>query len=106
MSSIGLQLTTGEVSVRPYPCKVGNPIELRKVPISGSRAPPPDTNVLRLPPNCFFILDLTVISHILFIILFLKVSFSLLNFFEPSLTVFSTKNFFIPLALLKVEFIF
>ena len=61
ISSIGLQLTTGEVSVNPYPCSVGNPIELRKVPISGSRAPPPDTNVFRLPPNCFFILDLTVI---------------------------------------------
>ena len=30
---IGLQLTTGEASVKPYPCKVGRPIAFRNSPI-------------------------------------------------------------------------
>ena len=51
MSCIGLQLTTGDVSVNPYPCKVGNPIAFKKIPTSLSKAPPPETNVLRFPPN-------------------------------------------------------
>ena len=49
--SIGLQLTTGEVSVKPYPCRVGNPIAFKNSPISLSRAPPPDTNACKFPPN-------------------------------------------------------
>jgi len=46
-----LQLTTGEVSVNPYPCKVGRPIAFKKIPTSLSRAPPPETKVLSSPPN-------------------------------------------------------
>ena len=43
ISFIGLQLTTGDVSVRPYPCKVGNPIAFKNKPTSLSSAPPPET---------------------------------------------------------------
>ena len=38
-----LQLTTGDASVRPYPCKVGSPIAFKNSPIFRSSAPPPDT---------------------------------------------------------------
>ena len=72
---MGLQLTTGEVSVSPYPCKVGKPIALRKIPTSLSRAPPPDTKVIKLPPNCFLIFLLTNLSKILSINLSKNVSF-------------------------------
>ena len=51
ISLIGLQLTTGEVSVKPYPCKVGSPIEFKNDPTSLSKAPPPETNALKFPPN-------------------------------------------------------
>ena len=51
MSFIGLQLTTGEVSVNPYPCKVGKPIEFKNSPIFRSKAPPPETNAFNFPPN-------------------------------------------------------
>jgi len=51
MSFIGLQLTTGDVSVNPYPCKVGNPIAFKNEPTSLSKAPPPDTNAFKFPPN-------------------------------------------------------
>ena len=50
MSFIELQLTTGDVSVRPYPCKVGRPIAFKK-PTSLSSAPPPETKVFKDPPN-------------------------------------------------------
>ena len=56
---IGLQLTTGDVSVNPYPCSVGSPTEFKNSPISLSRAPPPETKAFKFPPNCFFIFFLT-----------------------------------------------
>ena len=34
ISSIELQLTTGEVSVKPYPCNVGKPMAFKNEPTS------------------------------------------------------------------------
>tara|TARA_B110001450_G_scaffold113028_1_gene106767 strand:+ start:199 stop:354 length:156 start_codon:yes stop_codon:yes gene_type:complete len=51
MSSIELQLTTGEVSVKPYPCNVGKPIAFKNEPTSLSRAPPPEMKAFKFPPN-------------------------------------------------------
>ena len=51
ISFIGLQLTTGDVSVNPYPCNVGNPTAFKKKPTSLSNAPPPETKAFNFPPN-------------------------------------------------------
>ena len=63
---MGLQLTTGEVSVKPYPWSVGSPIEFKNSPISLSRAPPPETKAFKFPPNCLLIFFLTNTSVIKF----------------------------------------
>ena len=49
--------------MRPYPCRVGNPIALRKVPTSLSNGPPPETKAWSAPPNCDFIFFLTILSN-------------------------------------------
>ena len=78
-----LQLTTGEASVRPYPCNVGNPIAFKNSPILLSSAPPPETNAWSFPPNWFLIFFLTNFSHKKLKSFSLKVSLFLFKIFTP-----------------------
>ena len=77
-----MQLTTGDVSVKPYPCKVGNPIAFKNEPTSLSSAPPPEINAFKFPPNCFLIFFLTNFSQIKLIKFSLKENFFILIFFS------------------------
>ena len=58
----------GEASVKPYPCKVGKPIEFKNSPIFWSKAPPPEIKAWKFPPNCFCIFFLLSFSQKILII--------------------------------------
>ena len=49
-----LQLIRGDASVCPYPCNNVKPILLKKIPISGFKAAPPEINTLILFPKFLF----------------------------------------------------
>ena len=78
----------------------------RKYPTSLSKAPPPETNVLRDPPNCNFILFLTNFSKIMSCIFSKKVKFSFFIFFNTNYNTLKINFFFNPVAFLKLALIF
>ena len=54
-------LIKGLDSVCPYPCNIFIPSAKKKLPISGLRAAPPETNALKFPPSwslIFFLMKL------------------------------------------------
>ena len=79
---------------------------LRKYPTSLSKAQPPETNVLRDPPNCNFILFLTSFSRIISCIFSKIVNFYFFIFFRPNSNILSTNFFFNPVTFLKLALIF
>ena len=90
---IGLQLTTGEVSVKPYPCMVFNPSAFRNSPIFGSKGPPPETNVWIFPPRLCWIFFLTKI---------VKTKFNIFSIKE----IFCFKIILVPISIVLLKMIF